>query len=174
MERRDSGMKLDALYKYSGRISVVLAHFGALSLFGMMTITLVDVVSRYIFNAPILGVFELTEYLVLILIFSFLGFTQAQKMHVAVDLLVDRFDKRPRVITDLINHTVCLVLMVLIAWKSMVNALDLMDVGEASPNLAIPDYPFAFFLVLGCVVMCVEYVRDLIRLAGMLKEGGES
>ena len=53
-------------------------------------LTTVDVVGRYVFNSPITGVFEITEYLVLILIFSFIGYTQSQKSHVAVDLLLAR------------------------------------------------------------------------------------
>jgi TRAP-type C4-dicarboxylate transport system permease small subunit len=35
----------------------------------MMCLTTVDVVGRYVFNSPVLGAFELTEFLVLILIF---------------------------------------------------------------------------------------------------------
>ena len=56
----------------------------------MMGLTAADVACRYIFNRPIIGVFELTEYLVLILIFSFIGYTQSQGGHVSVDLLLPR------------------------------------------------------------------------------------
>ena len=60
--------------------------------------------------------------------------------------------------------------MILIAWMGTVNALDLMEAGEGSPNLAIPDYPFAFFLVFGCIITCIEFARDCIRLIMNLKE----
>jgi TRAP-type C4-dicarboxylate transport system permease small subunit len=163
-------MDVENLYRKSGRLSSWLAYAGALSLFVMMCLTMADVVGRYIFNAPILGVFELTEFMVLILIFSFIGYTQSKKTHVSVDLLVMHFSPKVRLYIELFNHGICLILMALITWMGYRKAVELMEVGEASPNLGIPDYPFVFFLVLGCGVMCIEYVRDLLHLFGRWKE----
>jgi TRAP-type C4-dicarboxylate transport system permease small subunit len=141
-----------------------LARLGAVALAAMMVVTTVDVAGRYLFNAPILGVFELTEFLVLIVIFSFLGYTQAHKGHVSVDFLMTRLPEKVQIGVDLFNHGVCLVLMGLITYMGVDNALELIEYGERSPNLAIPNYPFAFFLALGCAVMCLEFIRDLIAL----------
>lgn len=152
------------------RISALLAYVGALALFVLMVLTTADVVGRYLFNAPILGVFEMTEFLVLIMIFSFLGYTQSRKTHVSVDLVLAQFPEKIQTIVELFNHAVCLGLMALITWMGFRRALELLEVGEASPNLGIPDYPFVFFLVLGCGIMCIEYVRDLIQLAVRRKE----
>ncbi|MFO7600403.1 MAG: TRAP transporter small permease [Candidatus Desulfacyla sp.] len=153
-----------------GRISSALAYVGACSLFGIMCLTTADVVGRYFFNAPILGVFELTEFMVLILIFSFLAYTQFTKTHVSVDLLIALFPKNFRIYIELFNHSLCLILMGLITYMGFSRALELVEFGEASPNLGVPLYPFVFFLVLGCIVMCIEYIRDLLRLFGDRKE----
>jgi TRAP-type C4-dicarboxylate transport system permease small subunit len=163
-------MDLKAVSRKLGVISSLLAYLGAVALFVMMGLTAADVVGRYIFNAPILGVFELTEFMVLILIFSFLAYSQSHKTHVSVDLVINLLPKRIQVYIELFNHAVCLILMALVTWKGIERALELMEVGEASPNLGIPDYPFVFFLVLGCAVLCVEYIRDLIRLSGSSTE----
>jgi TRAP-type C4-dicarboxylate transport system permease small subunit len=127
-----------------------------------MCLTTADVVRRYIFNRPITGVFELTEYLVLILIFSFIGYTQSRKSHVAVDLVIGKIPEKIKALIDIGNHAVCLILMILITWMGVEKAFELKAVGEASPNLQIPAYPFALFLVLGCVVMCIELIRDIV------------
>ena len=165
-------MAIETVLSKLGKCSSFLSGLGAIALFGMMALTMADVIGRYLFNSPILGAFEITEFLVLILIFSFLGYAQAHKVHVSVDLLITMFPRKVQRVIDLINHTVCFLLMILIAWMGAVNALDLMEVGEASPNLSIPDYPFAFFLALGCAVTCVEFLRDLIGLFASPKEGG--
>ena len=144
--------------------SKTLSYLGAFALFAMMCLTTVDVVGRYIFNRPITGVFELTEYLVLILIFSFIGYTQSQKGHVAVDILLPLLPDKLKKVTDVGNHLVCLILMGLITWMGVEKALELKEVGEASPNLHIPAYPFAIYLVLGCLIMCIELVRSIIQL----------
>jgi TRAP-type C4-dicarboxylate transport system permease small subunit len=147
-----------------GWLSAKLAHVGALALFVMMCLTTADVIGRYLFNRPITGVFEVTEYLVLILIFSFIGYTQSKKGHVAVDLLLVKLPRRIRTFIEIVNHLICLLLMGLITWMGVQKALELKEVGEASPNLQIPAYPFVFFLVLGCAVMCIELVRDILEL----------
>ena len=155
-------MKGDGLLKRSELFSSTLAYLGAFALFFIMCLTAADVLGRYIFNRPITGTFELTEFLVLILIFSFLAHAQANKAHVTVDLILSRFPKTIRVFVNFFNHAMSLALMILITWIGARRALELKEVAEASPNLGIPTYPFAFFLVLGCVVMCIEYIRDLI------------
>ena len=157
-------MDLKHIDKKLAWFSSALSYLGAFSLFTMMGLTTVDVVGRYLFNRPITGVFELTEYLVLILIFSFIGYTQSQKGHVAVDILLPLLPAKLKKLIDVANHLVCLALMGLITWMGVAKALELRAVGEASPNLHIPAYPFAFYLVLGCFVMCIELLRSIVRL----------
>ena len=157
-----------------GRISTALAYVGAFSLFGIMCLTTADVVGRYLFNAPITGVFELTEFMVLILIFSFLAYTQFSKGHVSVDLLVIHFPKKIRKAIALFNHSLCLLLMILITYMGFERALEMHEFREASPNLGVPIYPFVFYLVLGCLVMCIEYARDVLRICFEKKETFDS
>jgi hypothetical protein len=51
-------------------------------------------------------------------------------------------------------------------------AMELKEFAEASSNLGIPKYPFAFFVVIGFAVLGLEYVRDLIGMANSKKKGG--
>jgi len=157
-------MNAKTLLAKSGIFSSLLSNLGALALFAMMTLTVLDVAGRYLFNVPILGAFELTEFLVLICIFSFLGYTQANKRHINVELIMDLFPKRLQYVAELINHVICLGLFSLITYMAVLKAFDLMSTGESSPNLVIPNYPFAFFLALGSLVMCIEYLRDIVAL----------
>lgn len=136
----------------------------------MMALTVIDVAGRYLFNAPLLGAFELTEFLVLILIFSFLGYTQANKRHICVELILDLFPKKMQWACELINYFISLGLFGLITCMAFIKAVELMSTGEASPNLVIPNYPFAFYLSLGSLVMCIEYVRDIVGLLSDRKE----
>lgn len=151
----------------------MFSRLGALALFAMVMLTTADVVCRYVLNAPIVGAFEMTEFLILILIFSFIGFTQSENGHISVDLLFNRFPKRVQLVVGIVNLLVCLLLMALIAWMGIMTGLELMEVGEKSSNLGIPKYPFAFFLSLGCFIACLEYVRGLMGTALSSKEREE-
>lgn len=174
-KQRKAPLKMDTeiVVKKLGWLTKKLSYLGAAGLFAIMLLTTADVTGRYLFNKPILGAFELTEFLVLILIFSFLACAQAEKNHVSVDLLLGRFSKRWQRVIGIINHAVCLVMMGLFVWMTTIRALELMAFVEASANLGIPKYPFAFFVVIGFAVLGLEYIRDLIRMAGSGKKGGQ-
>jgi TRAP-type C4-dicarboxylate transport system permease small subunit len=166
-------MSLENIHRKMGCISNNLSYLGSIALLAMMLLTTVDVIGRYFFNKPVLGAFELTEFLVLILIFSFLAPSQAKKSHVAVDLIVQHLPERLRAIIDVLNHLLCLMFMSLIAYRGYVRALEIKEFGEATSNLGIIKYPFAFFVVFGCAALSIEYLRDLIRLL-IAKPKGEN
>lgn len=152
------------------KLSTGIGYVGSIALFSMMLLTTADVVGRYLFNKPLVGAYEITEFLVLIVIFSFISNAQAHKNHVSVDLLFTKFPKKIRFISNLLNHIACLALMGLISWMSFLKAMELKEVGEASPNLVIPDYPFVIYLVIGCLVLCIEYLIDIIQIASGKRE----
>ena len=153
---------LHLLLKIIQNLSQYLAWIGAFSLFSMMLLTIADVAGRYLFSRPVLGAYELTEFMVLVLIFSFLAYTQAGKSHVSVDLFMMFFPEKIKIFIEIFNHLACLAIMVLITWMGFEKALEMLRTGESSPNLAVPNYPFVFFLVLGCAVFCIEFIKDII------------
>lgn len=157
-------MPRKSLFEKSGTPSSWLTILGAIALFGMMCLTTIDVIGRYLFNSPVVGAFELTEFLVLILIFSYLAYTQSQNSHVAVELFVSRMPRSVQRLIDLANYTISLILLALFAWKGFEKALEFIETGENSPNLGLPNYPFAFFMSLGCLVMCLEYIRNIVQI----------
>ena len=164
-------MAIENMLRKMEFISKKLAYLGAIALLSMMFLTTADVVGRYFFNKPVLGAFELTEFLVLILIFSFLAHSQAKKSHVAVDLIFDHLPAKIRTAVNFLNHLVCFGFMILIAYRGIIRALEIMEYHEATTNLGIVKYPFAFFVVLGCAALSLEYLRDLIAM--FVKQKGE-
>jgi TRAP-type C4-dicarboxylate transport system permease small subunit len=66
-----------------------LGGVAAAILLGMMALTFVDVVARYVFNRPLSGAFEVTELLLLVLIFAGLPLVAAADEHAVMDF-VDR------------------------------------------------------------------------------------
>jgi TRAP-type transport system small permease protein len=167
-----SANPLQHVIKIFQRLSTYLAYIGAFTLFLMMCLTMTDVVGRCLFNRPVVGAFELTEFMVLVIIFAFLAYAQAYKVHINVDLFVRFIPKKLKIYIEILNHIACLAIMILITWMGYEKALEIMEAGEASPNLTLPSHPFVFFLDLGCAIMCIEFIRDIIFLIRK-KEGSE-
>jgi TRAP-type C4-dicarboxylate transport system permease small subunit len=153
-----------------GIFSRYLSYIGNLAIAGMMLLTTADVVGRYFFNTPVLGAYEITEYLMLIMVFSFLALAQTDKVHISVDIVFNRLPAKLQTVLGRVNHALCLVMMIIVSWMGVHHALDLLKTGEASTLLKIPDYPFAIFLVLGCGFMCIEFFRDVFAPTSAKKE----
>ena len=77
----------------------VLGAAAAVLLFCLMALTTVDVIGRYLFNRPLRGAFEITELLLLTLIFAGLPLVSRADEHVTMDF-IDRLlgATRPRVL----------------------------------------------------------------------------
>ena len=132
-------------------------------LFSMMMLTTIDVICRYFFNASILGVYEITEFMMLCVVFFSLSFAQKLKGHVAVNILVDRLSNKNRQIFDVCNFLISIIFLLLIAWMSSSQGIEWFHSNRVSGNLTIPVYPFFYVLSLGCVAMALELIRDLIN-----------
>lgn len=151
--------KLDKPSKY-------LAYLGAAVLFLMMLLTTVDVASRYLFNSPILGALEITEFMVVSVVFCFLGITQQEKGHVAVDLVIGNLPSRSRRVIGFINRVASLFVLGLITWMTLRRGMELLHLKEYSGTLHIPVAPFVLLVALGCGAMCWELVREMFRRKG--------
>jgi len=152
------------------RLSAGFSWIGSLALLSMMVLTVIDVAGRYLLNTPILGAFELTENLVLLVTFAFLGYTQTCKRHISVAVVSDRMPPKVRFVSNLFNRIVALALFMLITGMAALKALELIRTGETSPNLGIPNYPFVLFLALGSLVVCLEFLRDIFALVTQGKQ----
>ena len=72
-------MTTPSTQKKKRSLSTYLSYIGNIALALMMLLTTADVLGRYFFNAPVLGAYEITEYLMLIMVFSFLALAQSRK-----------------------------------------------------------------------------------------------
>jgi TRAP-type C4-dicarboxylate transport system permease small subunit len=112
----------------------------------MMTLTFVDVVARYVFNRPLRGGFEVTELLLLVLIFAGLPLVSHADEHVTMDF-IDRI-AGPR-ITALVKravHVLVATIFFLLTWLVWLRAGRVSSYGDATDVLRIAYGPFVYFM----------------------------
>lgn len=155
---------LKAIVKRLGSFNVMLAYVGGYVLFGMMILTVCDVTGRYIFNLPITGAYEISEAMMVTVVFFFIGYAQAKKAHVAVDLIVDVLPGKLKIVIEIITQLLSFLMILLIAGMSLVRWHELLKINEHTPILGIPVAPFFLILATGCSVFCVELGKRILRL----------
>lgn len=131
----------------------------------LMLLTVADVVGRYFFNAPLSGVFDLTQFAVLIMTFLSFAYCAFRGAHVVIEIVYDRLPRGLRFVARRGANAAGAVLFAVIAWRAVVQSVDVRDFNETSQLLLIPYWPFyyvvAFGSVLFAVVLVLKTVMDL-------------
>ena len=132
--------------KWGRRADAVLGIAASLILFLMMLLTFVDVVARYLFNFPLRGGFEVTELMLLVLIFAGLPLVSHADEHVTMDF-IDRVlpDTGRRFLVRLV-HAICAAVMFFLTWQVWIKAGRIAGYGDTTDVLKITVGPFVYFM----------------------------
>lgn len=142
---------------------LALASGGILLL--LMVYTVLDVVLRYLFNAPFSGSLEVTEFAMALIVFLAIAHCGWTGGHISVDLFEAAL-ARPglRYLPAVLSLTGA-ILFAVIAWCVVVETLA--TLGQVSNMLRMPHYPFRFAVAFGsamfALVMLVQGVAALRR-----------
>ena len=138
MNTREPGWKRHA--------DVVLGVAASAILLAMMLLTVVDVVARYVFNRPLRGAFEVTELMLLVLIFAGLPLVSFADEHAVMDfvdrVLGARGQRRLRRLVEAANAA----FMFLLAWLVWRKADRIWAYRDATDVLRIVYGPFVYFM----------------------------
>lgn len=104
----------------------------------MMVITFVDVLGRYIFNAPIFGANEMISSLLALVIFAGLGIANARDDHIVVELLDHRVRRLSPKVYEIVIQSFSVFVMVLIAFVLFELALEAYHQNTLTYVLEIP------------------------------------
>ena len=149
-------------------ISKILNRAASVVLFFMMLLTIADVFLRKVFSKSILGTVEVTEFMMVGLVFFSLAHTEVLNRHVKVDLIMSRLGERTQGLIDMITQFVCFLLFGGITWSTLVYSTKMRASGEVSGDLWIPIYPFVYIVVVGCallsLILLVKFLMALIKM----------
>jgi TRAP-type C4-dicarboxylate transport system permease small subunit len=148
-----------------------LGIIAAAAIFIMMGLTCLDVFLRYFLRKPIPGTYEIVSFLGTVAVSLAMAHTLAQRGHVAVSLVVQLFPKRAQGVVEFLISIFGFILFGLIAWQSVLYALDCQSVGEVSLTLQLPFYPFIYGVAFGAAVVCLVLLVDLIDAVAKMRQG---
>ena len=148
------------------RFEKVLSLIAAAALFAMMVLTFADVFGRKFLDASIPGSLELTELLMLLLIFVALPLTSLHGEHVVFDLLDRAIPPGARRLQHRLSNGLCAVLMLGSAWLVAERAARTAEFGDTTAQLHIGLAPFHYMVAAALVVAALIHVLLMFRLPG--------
>jgi TRAP-type C4-dicarboxylate transport system permease small subunit len=135
-----------------------LGAAAALLLLGLMLITTADVIGRYIFSWPLRGAFEITELLLLALVFAGLPLVSRADEHVTLDFIDALLGRRARALLRRLVDVVCGLIILGLAWRVWIKAGKIAGYGDTTDVLRVPVGPFVYFMALMVLVTAVVHL----------------
>jgi TRAP-type C4-dicarboxylate transport system permease small subunit len=134
-------------HAWERRADAALGMAASAILFCMMMLTFVDVVLRYVFNRPLRGAFEVTELMLLVLIFAGLPLVTHANEHVTMDLIDRWLSARQRQALGRLMEAISAALMFVLTWLMWIKAQRIAAYGDTTDVLRILVGPFVYFMV---------------------------
>lgn len=135
----------------------------ALALFAIMWLTLVDVSGRKLLSHSLPGSLELTELLMVVVIFAGLPLVSLQGEHIVFDSL-DRFlGKRLLTLQHVLVNGLCAGLLAGLAWLMWVKAGQMASYGDTTAQLLLPLGPFVYLM--GVLIGLTAFIHGLLMFS---------
>lgn len=154
-----AGMLKSAIYA----VSRVVNGAGVICVMIMMLLMVVDVVLRRVFGQPITGSFELVQFLLVSMVYLGVAYTTVKRAHISIDLVTSYLSEKTVAYLESLTALLGLGLMGLITWRNLIRARELLEVHATSALLSLPLFPFYYLLALGCGLLCLVLLLQLIE-----------
>lgn len=129
----------------------------------MMMLVVSNVVGRYVLNIPIQGTIEITEFLMVGIVFLTLSCAQAKRNHIRVEIFYMRFPRKIQLWLDLLAYLLGFIIIALITWQGWLSFWDSLKFREATDGyIAFPVYPARSLIPIGCFLFCLRFIVDII------------
>ena len=160
---------MELLDKISHALNQILVWIAGIFLVTMILLTCANIFLRIVWM-PVKGTFELMGFFGAIVTAFALGYTQIKRGHIGIDIVVDQFSAKTQRILNSINYSICMIFFAIGGWQIAKWARTLWKTGEITETLRIIFYPFTYGVALGCFVLALVLLVDLLKV--LIQEKG--
>ena len=149
--------------KWVDTLTNLMNRFAAAVLFAMMLLTMTDVVLRKVFSKGILGALELTEFMMVGLVFFALARVERLDRNISVDLVMKHMSRRVQLMLEMITRLICFGLFSLVTISVLGYAQVMKISNEVTVDIGIPRYPFVYAAAAGCAVLALVLLMKCLK-----------
>lgn len=141
------------------------------ALFAIMTLTFFDVGGRKLLSNSIPGSLEMTEMLMVVVIFGSLPLVSLRGEHVVFDSLDAVLPAWVRRVQNLLVHGLCALALLGLGWLMWQTGNQFLETGETTAQLQILKAPFIYGMGVLCAITGLVHLSLMIRPPADLAEG---
>ncbi len=153
-------------------VETVCGLLAAAALFAIMALTFFDVGGRKLLSNSIPGSLELTELLMVVVIFAALPLVSLRGEHVVFDSLDGYLPAGLRRVQRAFMQAVCAAVLLGLGWLMWQTGGQFLETGETTAQLKILKAPFMYGMAVLCAVAGLIHL-GLVFLPSSLEQAGE-
>ena len=140
------------------------AILGCVSLLVMTLFITVDVLGRYLFNSPMLGVDHISAYLLVVLVFTGFAYAFKTEAHIKVDVITSRLPKMIEQRLELGVYVVGIIGTAVIFWHGLRMALTSFKMGTRffPGAFQVPAFIVQVFVPIGFGLLFLQMIIGFI------------
>ncbi len=141
----------------------------------MMVPVFVDVVIRYVVHGSLLGAYELEEFSLALVTFLALAGIQADKGHINITFVTDHLSERTRLLLETFVWCAGTPVLLALAWRMVIAAMNKYEVGEVSFDLELHIWPVMVLCAAGLALFGLYMLAHALECLGRcFREGHTS
>ena len=170
--------------KFTKRLNAITGEIASWVIFLMMLLAVVDAVGRYTLHITIFGAQDLTQLMMVVVVFLGFGLLAEEDGNVRIEILYQKFSPKLKAIMNIFAWVIGIVSYSFVAYRLLLRALSVFENHNATTiTLNISLAPFLLIASVGCILMILQLVSNIIlnvmTLMGKdaelkeIEEGGE-
>jgi len=153
----------------------VMNAVGSVWIVLIMVLIMTDVTGRVVLNAPIDGTSEMAKLSLVGIVFLQLAYVLGQNRHIRATMVYQRLGPAKQEMVNVLACALGIALFYLLVqsnWHTTVVSVATLEYEMAS-KLHVPVFPFRILLLVGCVLMIIQFVINLRQsLVRLIKPSG--
>ncbi len=156
--------------RWYGRVCIFFGAISSVAMGIMIASTTLDTTLRYTVNRPLPGIFELNEVLLVVLVFLGIGWTQMERGHTRVVLVMRKLSIRWAIRFDILCWILCFSFLLILGIQSGKEALRSFSINEFRwGSVQMPIWWAKALVPIGCWLTCIQLLIDIWVDIGRLK-----
>ncbi|AXI00220.1 TRAP transporter small permease [Sporosarcina sp. PTS2304] len=153
----------NVFFKFTDYLNQFLAIIAGTALLLMMLLIVFNSIKR-IFSDPISGTVEIVSWLGAITGIFALGYTQLNKGHVYIDMVLEKFPRLAQKTIHTCMNVLSAVFFSLAAWQLFLFGLKLQSDGIVSQTIQFSFYPLVILSSIGFIGLVLAILKEIVMI----------
>jgi TRAP-type C4-dicarboxylate transport system permease small subunit len=153
---------LSSIEKIQRSIEKGACYAAAGLVFIMIFPTTLDVILRY-FKAPLPEIFQLTEFMMVGVVYLAIAYVQTLKDHIKIEIATAWLPRKYQIVLDLFGYLAGIFVFSIITWQSGKLAWEAWETQDYTMGIVhFPTWPAKSILPLGTGLLCLRLITDFL------------